>query len=170
MEDGAKLTGSAIHLSQAHVTDLEVEALTRAVTSGWVAPLGPEVDGFEADIRDFTGAAHALALTSGTAAIHLGLMGLGVKPGDDVIVPTLTFGATAFAVTYTGAKPVFVDVEPKAWGLDPDVLLSVLDARARAGRQVAAIIPVDLFGRPADYDRILPIAAKYRRPRARRRG
>ena len=104
-------------LSQAHVTELEVEALTRAVTSGWVAPLGPEVDGFEADICAFTGAAHALALSSGTAAIHLGLLGLGVKPGDDVIVPTLTFGATAFAVTYTGARPVFLDVEssPGGW-------------------------------------------------------
>ena len=112
--------GNPIHLSQAHVTDLEVEALRRAVTSGWVAPLGPEVDGFEADICAFTGAAHALALSSGTAALHLGLLGLGVEPGDDVIVPTLTFGATAFAVTYTGAKPVFVDVEEQSWGLDPD--------------------------------------------------
>ena len=150
-----------VRLSQAHVTALEVQALRLAVTSGWVAPLGPEVDGFEADICAFTGAAHALALTSGTAAIHLGLLGLGVKPGDDVIVPTLTFGATAFAVTYTGAKPVFVDVDEQSWGLDPEVLEAVLDARAHAGRQVAAIIPVDLFGRPADYDRILPIAAKY---------
>ena len=78
-----------------------------------------------------------------------------------MIVPTLTFGATAFAVTYTGAKPVFVDVEQQAWGLDPELLLSVLDARARAGRQVSAIIPVDLFGRPADYDRLLEIAAKF---------
>lgn len=155
------MTQSAIHLSQAHVTDLEVEALTRAVMSGWVAPLGPEVDGLEDEICRYTGAGYALALTSGTAAIHLGLLALGVKPGDDVVVPTLTFGATAFAVTYTGANPVFIDVEPKAWGLDPKLLLSVLEARTRADRPIAAIIPVDLFGRPADYDQILPIAAEH---------
>ena len=80
-------------------------------------------------------------------------MALGVKPGDEVIVPTLTFGATAFAVTYTGAKPVFLDVEEQSWGLDPDLLDSVLAERSR---RIAAIIPVDLFGRPADYDQILP--------------
>ena len=136
---------SPIHLSQAHVTEPEVEALRRAVTSGWVAPLGPEVDGFEGDICAFTGAAHALALSSGTAALHLGLLGLGVKPSDEVIVPTLTFGATAFAVTYPGATPVFVDVEEQSWGLDADLLESVLAERSRRGRRIAAIIPVDLF-------------------------
>ena len=113
------MTDRPILLSQAHVTDLEVEAVTRAVTSGWVAPLGPDVDGFEEDIRSFTGVGHALALSSGTAALHLALLGMGVRPGDEVIVPTLTFAATAFAVTYTGATPVFVDVEDQSWGLDP---------------------------------------------------
>jgi hypothetical protein len=83
-----------IIMSQAHVSQAEVDAVTRAVTGGWVAPLGPEVDGFEADICAFTGAGHALALSSGTAALHLGLLGLGVKPGDEVLVPTLTFAAT----------------------------------------------------------------------------
>ncbi len=151
----------AVLLSQAHITDLEVQAVTRAVTGGWVAPLGPEVDGFEGDICAFTGARQALALNSGTAAIHLGLMALGVKPGNGVIVPTLTFGATAFAVTYTGATPVFLDVDEQSWGLDPEVLEPVLSVRAETDRPIAAIIPVDLFGRPADYDRILPIAARY---------
>ena len=151
----------AILMSQAHVTDAEVDALTRAVTGGWVAPLGPEVDGFEADICVFTGAGHALALSSGTAALHLGLLGLGVKPGDEVIVPTLTFGATAFAVTYTGATPLFLDVEEQAWALDPDLLERVLCQFSAVGRPIAAIVPVDLFGRPADYDRILPIAEAY---------
>ena len=88
-------------------------------------------------------------------------MGLGVKADDEVVVPTLTFGATAFAVTYIGAKPVFLDVDEQSWGLDPEVLAAILDSRARRARQVAAIIPVDLFGRPADYDRILPIAEKH---------
>lgn len=153
--------GRAIALSQAHVTDLEVQALTRAITSGWVAPVGPDLDGFEADICAFTGVAHALALSSGTAAIHLALMALGVLTGDEVIVPTLTFAATAFAVTYPGATPVFVDVEEESWGMDPALLEHVLAERYSQGRRVAAVIPVDLFGRPADYDRILPIAAKY---------
>jgi dTDP-4-amino-4,6-dideoxygalactose transaminase len=109
----------------------------------------------------FTGAGQAVALTSGTAALHLGLLALGVKPGDEVIVPTLTFGATAFAVTYTGATPVFLDVEKHSWGLDPELLEAVLTSRARNATRTAAIIPVDIFGRPADYDRILPIAARY---------
>ena len=158
---GRAIRVKPIHLSQGHVTELEVEALRRAATSGWVAPLGPEVDGFEADICAFTGAVHALALSSGSSALHLALLGLGVQPGDSVIVPTLTFGATAFAVTYTGGKPVFLDVDERSWGLDPRVLETLLDARARTGRPIAAIVPVDLFGRPADYDRILPIAAEY---------
>lgn len=152
------MTNRRVLLSQAHVTELEVQAVTRAVTSGWVAPLGPEVDGFEDDICTFTGVRHALALSSGTAAIHLALLALGVKPGDEVIVPTLTFGATAFAVSYTGARPVFLDVEELSWGLDPDLLESVLAERSR---RIAAVIPVDLFGRPADYDQILSVAAQY---------
>lgn len=149
---------SRVLLSQAHVTDLEIQALTRALASGWVAPLGPEVDGFEDDICAFTGVRLAVALSSGSAALHLALLALGVGPGDEVVVPTLTFGATAFAVTYTGARPVFVDVEEQSWGLDPDLLGSVLSDRSR---NIAAVIPVDLFGRPADYDRILPVAATY---------
>lgn len=150
-----------ILLSQANVTDLEVQAVSRAVKSGWVTPLGPEVDGFEDDICAFVGAANAVALSSGTAALHLGLLGLGVGPGDEVVVPTLTFGATAFSVTYTGARLLLLDVEEQSWGLDPVLLAEVLDQRARSGRQVAAIIPVDLFGIPADYDSILPVAAEH---------
>ena len=150
-----------ILLSQAHVTDLEVSMVTAAIQSGWVAPLGPDVDAFEEELRSFVGVDHALALSSGTAALHLGLLGLGVRPGDEVIVATLTFGATAFAITYVGARPVFLDVEEQAWGLDPEVLESVLAQRARTGSRIAAIVPVDLYGRPADYDTILPIAQRY---------
>lgn len=150
-----------ILLSQAHVTDLEVSMVTAAIQSGWVAPLGPDVDAFEAEFRSYVGIGHALALSSGTAALHLGLLGLGVRPGDEVIVATLTFGATAFAVTYTGARPVFLDVENEAWGLDPELLESVLADRARTGTRTAAIIPVDLYGRPANYEAILPVAQHY---------
>ena len=150
-----------ILLSQANVTELEVDAVSRALTSGWVAPLGPEVDGFEDDICAFTGASTAVALSSGTAALHLGLLGLGVQPGDEVIVPSLTFGATAFAVTYVGAKPVFLDAEDESWGIDPELLHEVLKSKSERGGRVAAIVPVDLFGRPADYDRLLAVASEY---------
>jgi dTDP-4-amino-4,6-dideoxygalactose transaminase len=152
------MTDRPILLSQAHVTDLEVQAVTRAVTSGWVAPLGPDVDGFEADVKAFIGVGHALALSSGTAALHLGLLGLGVAPGDEVIVPTLTFAATAFSVTYAGATPVFVDAEEVGWGLDPELLEGALVARRRVGARVAAILPVDMVGRTADHDAILAVA------------
>lgn len=150
-----------VFLSKAHVTEAEVEAVTRALTGGWVTPLGPEVDAFEAEICNFSGVENAVALSSGTAALHLGLLALGVQPGDEVIVPTLTFGATVFPVTYVGARPVFVDAESESWGLDPELLAQVLQERDRAGNQVAAIIPVDLFGRPANYDAILAAAQEY---------
>jgi dTDP-4-amino-4,6-dideoxygalactose transaminase len=158
------MTSRPILLSQAHVTEREVEAVTRALTSGWVAPLGPEVDGFEADICSFTGTGHALALASGTAALHLGLLGLGVGPGDEVVVPTLTFAATAFAVTYTGATPVFVDAEDAGWGMDPGLLEEVIRARRRAGARVAAVVPVDMVGRTADHDAIGAVAEAHELP------
>lgn len=150
-----------LYLSKAHVTDVEVEAVTRAVLGGWVAPLGPEVDAFEAEICDYVGVPYAVALSSGTAALQLGLIGLGVKPGDEVLVPTLTFGATAFAVLHAGARPVFLDVETRSWNLDPHLLADVLKAKAAEGRLPAAVVPVDLLGRTADYDAILPICAEF---------
>jgi dTDP-4-amino-4,6-dideoxygalactose transaminase len=150
-----------LFLSPPHITQAEIDATVSALRSGWVAPLGPEVDGFEQDIIDFTDVSHAVALSSGTAALHLGLMALGVTAGDDVIVPTLTFGATAFAVTYTGARPLFMDVDEATWNLDPGLLEQTLSERSKHGRLPAAIIPVDLFGRPCDYQRILPIAAAF---------
>ncbi len=154
-------TRPRLYLSPPDVTELEVEAAARSIRSGWVAPLGPEVDAFEGEVSAFTGVPHAVALSSGTAAIHLGLKALGVKPGDDVLVPTLTFGATAFAVTYTGAHPVFLDIEETSWNLDPELLSEVLADRARLGRLPAALIPVDLFGRTCDYDAIMEIASRY---------
>ena len=150
-----------IYLSPPDVGDAEVAAAVAAIQSGWVAPLGPEVDGFEDDIEQFCDVPHAVALSSGTAALHLAMLGLGVTPGDEVIVPTLTFGATAFSVTYTGARPVFIDSETTSWNLDPDLLEAELAHRASTGRLPAAVIPVDLFGRTADYDRILHSCAVY---------
>ena len=153
-----------IYLSLAHVTDQEVQAVTRAVTGGWVTPLGPEVDSFEEEISTFVGVANAVALTSGTAALQLGLMALGVNPGDQVLVPTLTFAATAFSVVHAGATPVFLDVESTSWNLDPELLTRTLRDSAHMGDLPAAVIPVDLLGRTADYDAILPICAEYQVP------
>jgi dTDP-4-amino-4,6-dideoxygalactose transaminase len=153
--------GVRIYLSPPDVGEEEKAAVLAALDSGWVAPLGPEVDGFEADIAAFCGVSNAVALSSGTAALHLGLLGLGVGPGDDVVVPTLTFAATAFAVTYLGARPVFIDSEERSWNLDPDLLGEYLAEAARAGTLPAAVVPVDVFGRTADYDRLLPLCAEY---------
>jgi len=152
---------SRIYLSPPDCGDLEAKAVEGAVRSGWVAPLGPEVDAFEAEIAAFSGRAHAVALSSGTAALHLGLNALHVGAGQDVVVPTLTFGATAFAVTYTGALPVFLDVESHSWNLDPDLLDEFLAARAATGSLPAAVVPVDVFGCTADYERIMPICEQY---------
>lgn len=150
-----------LYLSPPDVGPEEIAAVTRALESGWVAPLGPEVDAFEKEIADFTGTAHAVALSSGTAALHLGLMAIGVKAGDEVIVPTMTFGATAFAVTYVGARPVFMDIEEESWNLDPDLLEQALADRSRSGRLPAAVISVDLFGAPCNYERVVDITSRY---------
>ncbi len=147
-----------IHLSPPSVSDIEMEAVQLALASGWIAPLGPEVDAFEEEIRKQSGRMQATSLSSGTAGLHLGLLALGVTSGDEVIVPTLTFGATAFAVSYTGADPIFVDVEDASWNLDADMLERVLRERFQAGRLPKAIVTVDVFGRTCDYDRILPLA------------
>jgi dTDP-4-amino-4,6-dideoxygalactose transaminase len=150
-----------IYLSPPNVTDAEVQAVADALRSGWVAPLGPEVNAFEVEAAAFCGTAHAVALSSGTAALHLGLLALGVARGDEVVVPTMTFGATAFAVKYVGAEPVFLDSESESWNLDPDLLTDFLSARAACGQLPAAIITVDVFGRPCNYPVIVAIAARY---------
>lgn len=155
------LPNARLYLSPPDVTDQEIEAVVDALKSGWVAPLGPEVDQFESEIAAYVGTRHAVALSSGTAALHLGLLGLGVVAGSEVVVPTMTFGATAFAVTYVGAKPVFLDVESESWNLDPELLETFLRERAAAGCLPAAIITVDIFGLPADHNRFAEIAGRY---------
>lgn len=150
-----------IYLSPPDVGDLEKQYVLEALDSGWVAPLGPHVDAFEAELAAAAGVGHAVALSSGTAALHLALLGLGVEAGDDVVVPTMTFGATAFAVTYVGANPVFLDSERQSWNLDPGLLATFLADRARAGRLPAAVIAVDVFGQAADYARIEAACAEH---------
>jgi dTDP-4-amino-4,6-dideoxygalactose transaminase len=144
-----------VHLSKADVTQVEQQYLLDALQSGWVAPLGPDVDAFEAEIATRAGVSHALALASGTSALHLGLLGLGAGPGTAVIVPSMTFAASANPVTYTGAEAVFVDSRADG-NLDPELLMTAIDTVQAEGTRVVAAMSVDLFGRCADYDQILP--------------
>lgn len=147
---------SRILLSQADVTELEEKAVAQAVRSGWVTPLGPDVDAFEAEVADRVGVGHALALSSGTAALHLALLGVGVGPGTVVVVPTLTFAASANAVVQAGAVPVFVDSLARDGNLDPDVMLDAVATLQREGTDVSAVMTVDLLGRVADHGAIAP--------------
>ncbi|MGJ4844566.1 DegT/DnrJ/EryC1/StrS family aminotransferase [Leifsonia sp. Le1] len=152
---------SKIYMSSPDVGDLEQEYVLNAMRSGWIAPLGPDVDGFEQDIATRLGVQHAVALSSGTAALHLALLGLGVGAGDTVATATMTFAATANAIAYTGASPFFVDSDPVTGNISPALLEQALAQLAAEGRRVAAIVPVDLLGRSADYDEILPLAERY---------
>jgi dTDP-4-amino-4,6-dideoxygalactose transaminase len=150
-----------IYLSPPDVGAAERALLLDAFDSGWIAPLGPHVDAFEREFAAAVGVPHAVALSSGTAALHLALEILGVGRGNEVITSTLTFAATANAICYVGATPVFVDVSPETWNLDPDLLDEELARRARLGRQVAAVIAVDLYGQCADYNQIEALCARY---------
>lgn len=138
-----------IYLSPPELSGTESAALVRAVEGGWLAPMGPDLDAFEAELAAVAGRRHAVAVASGTAALHLALLAHGVRPGDDVLVPSLTFVATANAVLYCGAHPVFVDSEDRTWCVDPSLVLNELEHRARAGRLPAAVMTVDLYGQVA---------------------
>lgn len=151
------MTSGRIYLSAPDVGAAEEEAVVRALESGWVAPLGPEVDAFEREVADFVGASHAVALNSGTSALHLGLKSLGVGAGDSVITSTMTFVATANAIAYTGASPVFVDSLQDGTP-DPKLISTAIEEEQAAGRRVAAIVPVDIYGRLANYSELLPLA------------
>ncbi len=152
---------SRIYLSPPDVGEAERLALDAAIRSGWVAPVGPDLDAFEAEVAAASGRVHGVGLASGTAALHLALKEVGVAPGDDVVVSTFTFAATANAVTYCGATPVLVDSEASTWNLSPDLLAEELDERARSDRRPAAVVVVDLYGQCADYDRLLPMCAEH---------
>lgn len=153
-----------IYLSPPNVGGEEIAHVTAALESGWVAPLGPDLDAFEAELAAAAGVEYAVALASGTAALHLALLGHGVGPGDRVYCPTITFGATAFAITYTGATPVFIDSEETSWNLSPEVLEQALATDAAKNELPKAILTVDLFGRTCDYDRITELANAYKIP------
>lgn len=150
-----------IYMSSPDVGQLEEDAVVAAMRSGWIAPLGPDVDAFERELADRVGVAHAVALSSGTAALHLGLLTLGVKPGDVVVTSTMTFAATTNAIVYTGAEPYFIDADPTTGNMDPALLRKALASLRAANETVAAIVPVDLLGKAIDYTLILAIADEF---------
>jgi pyridoxal phosphate-dependent aminotransferase EpsN len=155
---------SRIFLSAPHMSELERKLLVDAFDSNWIAPVGPDLEAFETDIAAWTGTAHAVALSSGTAGLHLALMHYGVGPGDEVIVPTLTFAATANAVAYTGATSVFLDSEPLTMNLDPQLLAEELAHRSQMNTLPKVIITVDLYGQCAQYENIRPLCERYEIP------
>ena len=177
-----------IYLCLAHMSEAGVEQkyIKEAFDTNWVVPLGPNVNGFEEDLREFvtqTGkfeghtdstdstekvnllAKQVVALSAGTAAVHLALIACGVGPGDEVIVQSFTFCASSHPITYLGAKPVFVDSEPDTWNMDPQLLeVAIKDRIAKTGRKPKAIVPVYLYGMPAKIDEIMEIANRYEIP------
>lgn len=151
-----------ILLSLAHMGGSEKKWVEEAFRTNWIVPLGPNVDEFEHRLEKYLDTPNVVALSAGTAAIHLGLVMLGVKAGDEVICQSLTFSASANPVCYQGASPVFVDSEPDTWNMDPEVLETAIIARKKAtGKYPKAIIPVYLYGMPAKIDEILEVANKY---------
>lgn len=150
-----------LYLSPPDMSGTERARLIDAFDSNWITTLGAEVDGFEADVCEFTGAEAAVALASGTAALHLALLLAGVGPGDEVLVSSLTFAAPANAVTYVGAVPVFVDCERDTWNMDPELLEATLAERAAADRLPAAVVVVDLYGQCAQLDRVVDVCDRY---------
>ncbi len=151
-----------ILLSPPDVGELEQQYVLDAMESGWVAPAGPDLAAFESEVADRIGVPHAVALSSGTAALHLALVAWGVGPGDVVVTSTLTFAATANAIVYTGAEPHFVDCDPVTGNVDPVLLDEALTTLKRTGKRVAAVIPVDMLGKCCDYAAIEPIVARHK--------
>ena len=152
-----------IWLSLAQMGGGEQKYIQEAFDTNWVVPLGPNVNGFENDIAKFLGEdCYVVALSAGTAAIHLGLVQLGIEAGDEVICQSFTFAASANPIKYLGANPIFVDSEEDTWNISPEWLeKAILDRKAKTGKLPKAIIPVHLYGMPAKMDEICAIAAKY---------
>lgn len=153
-----------IWLSSPHMGGTELKYIHEAFDSNWIAPLGPNVDGFENDIQQFLQYGYAAALSSGTAALHLALILLGIQPGDEVICQSMTFSASANPIAYLQATPVFVDSEKDTWNMCPEALETAIKDRIAKGKKPKAIIPVHLYGMPARIRQIVEIADKYEIP------
>jgi dTDP-4-amino-4,6-dideoxygalactose transaminase len=156
--------GKRIYLSPPHMGGRELDFVLEAFASNWIAPLGPNLDAFEKEFAEYIGVPHAAALSSGTAALHLALLLLGLKRGDAVICPTFTFAASANPIVQEGGVPVFLDSEERSWNIDPALLREVLEARAASGSLPRAVIVVDLYGQSADYAPIQEACARYEVP------
>src|SRR6202012_1191091 len=146
------MSDSFIPISRPHIGSREKELVLDALDSGWVSSIGKYIDEFETNFARYCGTEYALAVNNGTAGLHLALATLGLHPGDEVIVPDLTFVATANAVAYTGATPVLADIDPDTLCIDPASVKSLITARTKA------ILPVHLYGHPADMDAVSAIA------------
>lgn len=152
-----------IYLCLAHMSGNEMKYIQEAFDTNWVVPLGPNVNGFEEDLKQFVGGGkEVVALSAGTAAVHLALLACGVGPGDEVLVQSFTFCASSHPVTYLGATPVFVDSESETWNMDPALLEEAIQDRIRVtGKKPKAIVPVYLYGMPAKIDEIMAVAERY---------
>ena len=154
-----------------HLGGNEWQYLKECLDTNWVSSVGPFVERFEREVAAYVGCAHAVATVSGTAALHVALLLAGVGPGDEVLVPALTFVATANAVRYCRAEPVFMDAEPVSWGIDPTKVAEFLGRECEVrhghvvnratGRTVKAIVPVHLYGHPVDLDPLLDLTTRY---------
>lgn len=153
-----------ILLSTPHMGDRELEFVKEAFTTNWIAPVGPHIDAFETEFCQTVGIAHAAAVSSGTAALHLALRLVGIEPGDEVFCSTLTFIASASPIAFLGAKPVFIDSDRDSWNLDPELLTQALAARAKIGKLPKAVVLVHLYGQSADIDPILAACDRYEIP------
>ncbi len=154
---------SKIWLSSPHMGGTELNYIHEAFDTNWVAPLGPLVDQFEGNLASFNQMPYCTALSSGTAALHLALIVLGIGKGDYVLCQSKTFAASANPITYVGAEPVFIDSEPHSWNMDPEALKTALEDLDRQGKmqRVKAVIPVHLYGHPANMEEIMNLAAAY---------
>jgi dTDP-4-amino-4,6-dideoxygalactose transaminase len=155
---------SKIWLSSPHMGGEEKQFVNEAFDTNWIAPLGPNVDGFENDLKGYLGLGNVAALSSGTSAIHLALVMLGITSGDEVIASTFTFSATVNPIVYQGAKPVLVDSESSTWNMSPALLRKAVEERIKAGKKPKAIILVHLYGMPAKIDELLEIAHEFSIP------
>lgn len=153
--------GAPILLSTPHMGEAELQFVEEAFRTNWIAPLGPNVDAFEREIAQLAGVKHAAAVSSGTAAIHLAVRMLGVKPGDKVFCSTLTFAASANPIVYEGGEPVFIDSEPDSWNMSPAALERAFDAAVAEGWLPKAVIVVNLYGQSADMDPLLAICNRH---------
>jgi dTDP-4-amino-4,6-dideoxygalactose transaminase len=153
-----------IWLSSPHMSGEELNFIHNAFETNWIAPLGPNVNGFEKDLSEYTGSGYAAVLSSGTAAIHLALIMLGIKSRDEVICSSFTFSASANPIVYQGAVPVFIGSENESWNMSPELLETAIIDRIKNGKKPKAIIAVHLYGNPARIDEIILIANKYQIP------